>query len=342
MRVLIVGAHYPERGGVQLYSTYLSREFIKMGHEVEVLSYSGSSSCFGEVVHQLRTPKVKLIRGTSFIINASMWMKRKGRKFDLIIANYAKTAGAALGISSLKGIIVFHGTDIFMGRILKSIVRKSLSRGKTVSVSRYIAERVRSIFGVESTVIPGAVDRDEFLNIPERDVVRSEFGFSDEFLVLSAASLVPVKGVDLVVEVASRVDAQFAIAGDGPLRKFLEKKARKSGAKVRFLGNLDHKKLIPLMSASDVFLHMPRFEGYGLVIAEALAAGVPVVAANVGAIPEVLGRDGILVESVEEAVQAIGELKENREKLNSFRGIARDRVLSRSWRDVAEEFLKIV
>lgn len=342
MRILIVGAHYPERGGVQLYSTYLSRELIRMGNEVEVLSYSGSSSCFGEVVHQLKTPRIRGIRGTSFIVNAGIWMRRRGRKYDLIIANYAKTAGAALSISSLRGIVIFHGTDIFMGRALRSIVGKALSRGKPVSVSRYIAGRVREIFGVESAVIPGAVDRDEFLNIPERSAIRSEFGLSEDFLVLSAASLVPVKGVDLVLEVASKADAQFAVAGDGPMRRFLERRARESGAKVRFLGSLDHKKLIHLMSASDVFLHMPRFEGYGLVVIEALAAGVPVVAANVGAIPEVLKGDGILVNSVEEAVQAIRELKENKEKLNSLRGIARERVLSRSWRDVAEEILRLV
>ncbi|MGC9103839.1 MAG: glycosyltransferase family 4 protein [Candidatus Methanodesulfokora sp.] len=341
MRILIVGAHYPEKGGVQLYSAYLSREFIRMGHEVEVLSYSDSFSQFGEVVHRMKTPRVKWIRGISFIMNASIWMRRKSKKFDLIIANYAKTSGAALGLFSLRGVVVFHGTDIFMGRILRHFVKKSLIRGKTVSVSRYIAERVKDIFGIDSAIIPGAVDREEFLDIPERSAIRSEFGFSDDFLVLSAASLVPVKGVDLVVDVASKVDAQFVVAGDGPLRRSLERKARESGAKVKFLGNLEHKKLISLMSASDVFLHMPRFEGYGLVVIEALASGVPVVAANVGAIPEVLRSDGILVNSVEEAVQAIKDLKENKEKLNSLRGIARERVLSRSWRDVAEEFLKL-
>ena len=341
MRVLLVGAHHPGVGGVQLYSSHLSRELVRMGHRVEVLSYKGAKSFSGEVVHNLDVPNVPILRGAMFVRRASSWISKNAERFDLIVANYAKTSGAALGMAGVGGVVVFHGTDIRMNSLLRRYVSSALRRGKAVAVSKYLAEIVRKEFGVESKVISGAVDKKLFENLPDQKECRRMLGLGGGPLVLTAASLVPVKGVDDVLRVASRVRATFLVAGDGPLRGKLERMAKKLGSNVRFLGYVDHRRLPVLMRACDLLLHMPRFEGYGLVVLEALASGTPVVARRIGAIPEILVDGGVLVDSVEEAVSAIGELLEDRKKLESMRDVARRRVLSRTWADVAQEFIRL-
>ncbi len=116
------------------------------------------------------------------------------------------------------------------------------------------------------------------------------------------ARLQPEKGVASFLEVAARVAqefpaARFAVVGDGPLRKELFGLAERLGLRERvlFLGfHPDAQALIKLM---DVVAVPSVSEGTPLVVLEAMAAGVPVVASSVGGIPDQIepGREGILV-----------------------------------------------
>lgn len=97
-------------------------------------------------------------------------------------------------------------------------------------------------------------------------------------------------------QIASRYpDVQLWIAGDGPCREALLRQceALGLGEKVVFLG-VRHD--VPeLMQAADVFVLPSRYEGFGLVVAEAMASGTPVVATDAGGVAEVLNGAGILV-----------------------------------------------
>jgi glycosyltransferase involved in cell wall biosynthesis len=105
-------------------------------------------------------------------------------------------------------------------------------------------------------------------------------------------------------------DWELLIIGGGPLRDDLEHRAMRLGVseRVRFLGFLDNP--YPLLASSDVFVHTARWEGFGLVIAEAMALGIPVIATSCAGGPsEILGngRYGILAppedpESIAEAL----------------------------------------
>lgn len=90
--------------------------------------------------------------------------------------------------------------------------------------------------------------------------------------------------------------ARLVFAGDGPERSMAEKYCRENGLmdKVMFLGKLDN---VPdLMGCTDVLLLPSEFESFGLVALEAMSCEVPVVATNVGGIPEVVihGETGFL------------------------------------------------
>jgi colanic acid/amylovoran biosynthesis glycosyltransferase len=122
--------------------------------------------------------------------------------------------------------------------------------------------------------------------------------------LLNVARLAPVKGhtvlLDALAEIRGRgVDATLDVVGGGPLREELAEHARRVGVAdaVTWHGPLAHDRVAELYSAADVFC-LPSFaEGLPVVLLEAMAAGLPVVATRITGVPEVVtdGHDGLLV-----------------------------------------------
>jgi len=116
------------------------------------------------------------------------------------------------------------------------------------------------------------------------------------------ARLVPQKGLDHLIDslpilIKSEPSTRLLLIGDGPLRSALERKAEDLGVAgaVSFTGHLD--RVVEAYRAMDVLVLPSRYEGFGLVLAEAMAMGVPIVATNVVGIKDVVtnSSNGLLV-----------------------------------------------
>jgi glycosyltransferase involved in cell wall biosynthesis len=153
-------------------------------------------------------------------------------------------------------------------------------------------------------VIPNGVDTNRFAPIADTKEIRCKLGIgSTDPTVVIVAALRPEKNHELYLEVARRVsqnveNAQFLIVGDGRRRERLEELAHELGIqdRVHFLGSRPD---VPeILAASDVFALTSHNEANPVSILEAMSAGRPVVATNVGSIREVIhdGRNGFLVE----------------------------------------------
>jgi len=153
------------------------------------------------------------------------------------------------------------------------------------------------------TAIYNAVDLKRFINVDVPILKKKkELGLSPECPVVgTVARLSSEKGHRYLLEAAAMVceafpSVQFLLIGDGILRKDLEKQAIELGISenVVFLGlRKDVPEILPVI---DLFVLPSLYEGFGIVLVEAMAAGKPVVATRVGGIPEVVvdGKTGIL------------------------------------------------
>jgi glycosyltransferase involved in cell wall biosynthesis len=116
--------------------------------------------------------------------------------------------------------------------------------------------------------------------------------------VLTVARLHPQKRLDLLVAAAASWPPgpdrpRFLVAGDGPLLEALQRQARAARAPVTFLGARDD--VMSLLADADVVAMTSDWEARPLVAQEALCAGVPLVATDVGGVRDLVGEAALLV-----------------------------------------------
>lgn len=106
---------------------------------------------------------------------------------------------------------------------------------------------------------------------------------------LIAARLAPEKGIEVAIAACAELGLPLVVAGEGPQREALERRGSGSPAAVTFVGRADDAELARLRSEAVIALAPSRFaETFGLAAAEAMAAGLPVAASRIGALPELV------------------------------------------------------
>ncbi len=159
-------------------------------------------------------------------------------------------------------------------------------------------------------IVYNGVDLERFSEIKGGSVDRRRLGVSTETkLVAYVGRVEEAKGVDLLLQAAELVarsiaDVRFLIVGDGPQRPPLEAWCRRRSLPVTFLGRRSD---VPeFLSLCGAVVLPSRHEGFGRILIEAMAAGVPVVATAVGGVPEVCesGKTGLLVPPEDPAAMA--------------------------------------
>jgi len=204
----------------------------------------------------------------------------------------------------------FHGSDYHEA---SAALRARLpgwleSADGITSVSRPLADNVRRLAGrAPITLIENGVDSD-FWGRPAE--ITREPG-----LVVAAGRLLPVKGFDVLIQALTfpeTDEVRLIIAGEGPEERNLKRQVvdLKLQDRADFAGRLDREALRTLFGRAALFVLPSRREGMPLIVLEAMAAGVPIIATNVGGVPDALGtKTGNIVraEDPEALAKAIGE-----------------------------------
>ena len=157
------------------------------------------------------------------------------------------------------------------------------------------------------------------------DVERVPFSAAPGDYLITVGRLVPHKGADRAIEIAARVGLPLVIVGDvtpylADSEPYYESRVRPrvDGTRVRLFRNLPNAEVLALVAGARAFLFPISWdEPFGLVVAESLAAGTPVVATPRGSLPELVedGVTGFLADSDEalaDAVARVGEIDRRR------------------------------
>lgn len=313
MRIGIVC--YPSIGGSGIVATELGKSLARAGHEIHFFSYDvprrleNAAEAFH--FHHVDVPFYPLFRFPPYTLAlaSSIYEANKRAPLDILHVHYAvphstsallaKQMICAKESKRLKVITTLHGTDSeLVGQMpqYKPVVEYSLNWSNAVTtVSHYLKKTTTEQFEIDGDVkvIYNPINT-EIFTPPEVKPKRCErhimhiSNFRPVKRVLDA-----IKAFDLIQSV---VYSKLIMVGDGPDRMQAEQMVERLGLKgrVEFAGpQLD---VAEVLRDADLLLSTSESETFGMTIAEAMATEVPVVAAEVGGVPEVVvdGVTGLL------------------------------------------------
>ncbi|MEE9235853.1 MAG: N-acetyl-alpha-D-glucosaminyl L-malate synthase BshA [Candidatus Acidoferrales bacterium] len=316
---------YPTYGGSGVVATELGMELAARGHEVHFISYAMPFRLAGlddspDIAHRISYHEVEVLAYPLFdyppyalALASQMAEVAEHYRLDLLHVHYAiphsvsaYLAQAMLAPRRLPVVTTLHGTDITLvgqDRSFLPITRFAIERADGVTaVSTYLREITEREFGITRPieVISNFVNCDRYQRSPNQDR-RHEFAPQGQRLIAHLSNFRPVKRVPDVIEVFARIrcelPARLLLIGDGPERANAEYLVRERNISqdVIFLGKQDN--VADILGVADLFLLPSDLESFGLAALEAMACEVPVIATNVGGLPELIhsGEDGCLV-----------------------------------------------
>ncbi len=314
-------ACYPTYGGSGAVATELGLGLAKRGHEVHFMSYAPPFRLAGfqerVYFHEVEMEDYPLFEHPPYSLALAVAIHQIGRDkgLDVVHVHYAIPHATSAWIAgqmfeeggSPRIVTTLHGTDItLLGQhpSFRSITRFSILKSDGLTaVSQYLKDETERSFEVDGAairVIPNFVDTDLYRRGRE-PCHRAKLALPDEKILMHVSNFRSVKRVVDAVEIFGRVSreipSRLVMIGDGPDRPRAQQRAAELGVddRVDFLGK--HTSVDELLACADLFLLPSESESFGLAALEAMACGNPIIASNVGGLPEVVedGANGYLL-----------------------------------------------
>jgi N-acetyl-alpha-D-glucosaminyl L-malate synthase BshA len=311
---------HPTIGGSGVVAAELGMALAERGHEVHVVSYVRpvrvAESQPRLTFHEVPITRYPLFKFPPYTLALATKLCTLAREhpIDVLHAHYAIPHAISaylckqmLGEGAPKIVTTLHGTDITLLGLDESfyeITRFSLQQSDGVTaVSSYLARETQERFCTDcpAEVIHNFIDLDRFSPGKRDPQLRARYACADEALIGHLSNFRWVKRPQDVIRtfhrVAQQIPARLLMIGDGPDRETSERMADELGVRDRvyFLGSDNEvEQLLPTL---DLFLLPSEQESFGLAALEAMACGVPVIASNIGGLPELVedGKSGFLL-----------------------------------------------
>lgn len=329
MRILIVTEQYPPMiGGVASVTSALARNLADAGHRVWVAAPSETHEHIAQMDHRVHVRRFASFEAPSFdgqrialLPVAQCHHLLRAVRPDvihihqpLVLGNLMLLLAAiehipVVGTNHYMPVNVAPGVnpDALLGRSVEAITYSFLvgfyNRCDFVTAPSETALALLKRHGLRppARAISNGVDVRRFFPGPRDEALRQRLGLPDDRpLILAVGRLSKEKHLHTLLDAFAqlRIPAHLAIGGSGPARAELEHQARALGIarRVTFLGHIEDADLAPLYRLGDVFAIASIAELQSLVTLEAMAVGLPVVAADAGALPELVhdGENGLL------------------------------------------------
>lgn len=291
------------RGGAENQLLILAREQIRSGWQVCVIYLKDTP----ELIDNFRKLGVEVVTDCAnhAVIGQIFWLRNYFKKqFGVIHAHLPRAELLTSLVAQKNSFVIsrhnaemfFHSAPTWISSLLSRFVTKRAKSG--IAISQAVEIFVKSTNEISKkcniSIIPYGFD-DSSPENESHKLLRSDIGLSDnEFVFCTIGRIVEQKDYPTLLNAFRLVsqdlyNSKLMIIGDGNLRSKMQKLAIDLGIspKVVWLGRTD--RIIESLKLMDCFVLASQYEGFGLVLLEAMSANIPIVASNVSAIPEVLG-----------------------------------------------------
>lgn len=232
----------------------------------------------------------------------------------------------------------------------KGFLRKLVYNNAKVCIaaSSKIKEYFISIGCKNVVIIPNGIDLKRFQNL-ERLENRKKLDINNEFVIITVARLEKVKGLEYLIKAVKLLNVKFKllIIGEGSNRGSLEQLVEdlELENKIKFLGEIPNEKIPEYLSAGDCFVLSSISEGFGIVVLEAMASRLPVIATEIGGLLDLIENEktGILVqpknpEQISRALFKVYSQSEFSQQLTNKAFLNLDRY---NWNNIVKEVYEV-
>lgn len=357
-RVLLISSIYPPQvGGPAIFTYRFNNWLLENNITKDVLSYTNDNSSSGKNIDLVSLKPNRLISFLKFIYK----IKKYSDNDTLILSNgaFVETYLACL-LTKRKYVVKIPGDQVWefsknrrwtsssieefqneklngFQLILRRVLNSAFKNAKLVIVpSRQLAQFAKN-WGVKNDkimLIYNCVDPNQFKNQNSKKI---------EYDIITVCRLIPLKGLEELINCATQLRLKLAIIGDGPLMIHLKNISSGVSPKVDFLGNIENHKVGELLNASRIFVLNSESEATSYALIEAKMAGLPVIAKENDGSATVIrnNTDGFLVgpDSENNLINSITKLMSDEQLRIKFGIEARQDALNRFNQETI--FLKI-
>ena len=293
------------RLGGEMYEIEVLREMAGRGIVFDILLARHKAHPVGVpnwTVHRLPIGRGLRWPVAALVLPPSIRRVYRATRFDVLRVHSLRYIGpAALAARAWYGVgvpIVAHHHHLdpsWLNPIVEGRVMRAVER--VIVGSEFARRQASEELGVPAeklTVVPYGVDR-ALAPGPKPEALARRLGVADSPVALFLGSLEPRKNLmfllDVWQEVArTRTDAKLIVAGGGPLLRELQTRARASKleSSVVFTGHVPAAEKLDYYRLADMLVFPSTMEGFGLVVAEAMSCGLPVLISSRGSLPELI------------------------------------------------------
>jgi phosphatidylinositol alpha-mannosyltransferase len=348
-------------GGVQIHVRELAEHFISLGHEVSVIApVSDEDSIIDPWLVSAGRPVpipfngsvARVLFGPIAASRVRQWIAQG--EFDVLHLHEPGIPSISLlACWAAEGAMVgtFHASTpklraiASVGPLIEPMIEKLSAR---IAVSEMAQKTLINLYGTEAVVIPNGIDCARFLpakpkNFFEKTSVQ-RIGFLGRFEETR-------KGLPLLLEALPKIlkampTVKLVVAGPGDPDKFLAKLDFQIAQHVEFLGRLDEKEKVKFLSSLDLYV-APNIggESFGIILAEAMASGAPVLASDIPAFVDLLaaGNSGATFATQDpgDLVRKIVELLKSPEQLKELSENGLISAIRFDWGSVATQIMSV-
>ncbi len=380
LRVVSVTTSYPrgesDHAGHFVHS--LARELVVLGCEVTVLAPHAPGLPLEEVrdgvrvrrfryapdflervaygdgiPSNLRRDPLAVLALPAFALGLRRAVRELAHDADVVHVNWAPTAAlAGRALAGMRVALTLHGSDTTLarsGRVWRGLLRRGVARAtRVIAVSAEQVDFLRSesLWSGPVDVIPAGVSA----ALPDRS--RPKRDPETPFTFLFTGRMLESKGVRELLDAFAALlsagrDARLVFTLGGPEEASLRERAAAAGVldRIAFHGAVSPERALELIACADCSVLPSWGEGSPVSVVEALALGTPVIGTRVGAMPELLGEDGLLVGPRDPAalLTAMARALDDSALLARLSALGRERVRRRyTWPAVAAATLRVL
>jgi len=348
-------------GGVQIHIRELAEHFVAAGHHVSVIAPVGDEDAISDpwlvsagrpVPIPFNGSVARVLFGPIASSRVRQWIVQG--EFDVLHMHEPGIPSISLlACWAAEGAMVgtFHASTPKMraiasvGPLIEPMIEKLSAR---IAVSEMAQETLNNLYGTEAVVIPNGIDYGRFKTLTyaqKRGASgKVRVGFLGRFEEARKGMPVLLEALPKIIKAVPNLE--LVVAGPGDQAKFLARIDPNIAKHITFLGRLSEDEKIDFLSSLDLYI-APNTggESFGIILAEAMASGAPVLASDIQAFVDLLavGNSGATFKSEDslDLAQKSIELLRNSERLQQLAENGRTAAIRFDWGSVATQIMSV-